>query len=251
MARRNMSSEFSNAPRVRLYEFVADEIEKAITLRKFLPGAKLPSEKNLANQFEVSRTVVREAFKILKERHLITVEDGRGAFVLSPSSSGPTEALSRYINRISPDMDYEALYETRLLIEPENAFIAAERANPKDIEKLNDCMDRLYRFRDDPDKWIQADCEFHAAIAEATNNPYMKVFIETLLDHMVVIFGGGFIFEGAVDATVEMHGLIAENIEAKKPEAAKEMMRKHIEQSREVMRKALNKVTKESFDGDQ
>ena len=58
-----MAEKFSNAPRVRLTDYVSQEIEKAITEKKILPGEKLPSENGLAQQFNVSRTIVREALK--------------------------------------------------------------------------------------------------------------------------------------------------------------------------------------------
>lgn len=241
-----MSKKFNHAPRVRLYEFVADEIESAITGGQFSPGEKLLSENALASQFEVSRTVIREAFKILKERHLITVENGRGVYVLSPTSSGPQEALSRYINRLDLDTSFEPLFEVRLLIEPDNAYQAAQRVNEEDIEKLHSCMDQLRAFSKNPDEWILADLEFHATIARATKNPYMVVFIETLLEHMTVMVGSGFLLEGAIEVAIKSHALITKYISEGNHDKAREEMRNHIIESSKRMGKAMKKLKDQS-----
>lgn len=237
-----METTFEHAPRVTLYEFVADEIEKAITDRKFLPGEKLPSEHGLALQFDVSRTIVREALKILKERKLITVKDGKGAYVLSPTVSGPTQALARYINRLDLDTSYEPLFEIRLLIEPENAFLAAQRADEQDVEVMNACLKKLSEARNDIEKWVEADLEFHTIIARTTKNPYSLVFIETLLEHMDFLVGGGFLLEGAVDASVESHANIFNLIKDRQADQAREAMRIHVLQTRERLTQALQSI---------
>lgn len=234
-----MIEKFSNAPRMRLYEYVSEEIEKAITEKKILPGEKLPSENGLAEQFKVSRTIVREALKILTERKLITVEDGKGAFVLSPTPKQSIQALSRYIARLDMKESYEPLFEIRLMIEPELAYLAALRADENHIHELQKCMEDLKSAQEDPEKWIETDLEFHNIIAESANNPYAIIFIETLLEHMDFLVGSGFLVEGAIEATIDMHEDIFGYIKNREPEKAKEMMREHILQSRERLEQTL------------
>jgi GntR family transcriptional repressor for pyruvate dehydrogenase complex len=238
-----MNASFQQAPRLRLYEYVSEEIEKAIREKQILPGEKLPSENDLAEQFEVSRTIIREALKVLRERRLITVQDGKGAFVLAPTPEESTKALSRYIERLDNRESHEMLFEVRLMIEPELAYLAAKRAEKSHIDRLNKCMRKLKSARENPEKWIETDLEFHKIIAKATRNPYALVFIETLLNHMDFLVGSGFLLDGAIDATIFNHEEIVGSIKAKDSPKAREKMREHILQSQQRLSQALNKFS--------
>lgn len=241
-----MTASFKQAPKIRLYEYVSEEIEKAIRGKQILPGERLPSENDLADQFEVSRTIVREALKILRERRLITVQDGRGAFVLSPTPEASTKALSRYISRLDIQESHEMLFEVRLLLEPELAYLAAERSGKKVIDQLDRCMKELRTFQDDPEKWIETDLKFHKVLAKATRNPYALVFIETLLFHMDFLVGSGFLLDGAIEATIASHEEILEAIRDHNPVEAKERMRQHILNSQERLTEALQKFASQN-----
>jgi len=240
-----MEEKFSNAPRMRLYDYVSEEIEKAITEKKILPGEKLPSENGLAEQFNVSRTIVREALKILTERRLITVEDGKGAFVLSPTPEESIKALSRYVARLDMKESYEPLFEIRLMIEPELAYLAAKRANEGHIDDLRESVENLRSAQDNPEEWIEADLAFHNIIANASNNPYAVVFIETLLEHMDFLVGSGFLVEGAIEATIDFHESVFESIKDGRASEAKEKMREHILISREKLAETLKNLHKD------
>lgn len=238
-----MTANFKQAPKIRLYEYVSEEIESAIRQKQILPGEKLPSENELAEQFDVSRTIVREALKILRERRLITVQDGRGAFVLSPTPEASMKALSRYISRLDIKESHEMLFEVRLLLEPELAYMAAERCTKKGIEQLDHCMNELRTSQNDPEKWIETDLKFHKLLAKTTHNPYALVFIETLLFHMDFLVGSGFLLDGAIQATISSHEEILEAIRERNPEEAKENMRQHILNSQLRLTEALQKFS--------
>lgn len=238
-----MTAKFNQAPKMRLYEYVSDEIENAIREKQILPGEKLPSEHELADQFSVSRTIVREALKILRERRLITVLDGKGAFVLSPTPEESTKALSRYIDRLDLRESHEMLFEVRLMIEPELAFLAAKRSKKSELDKLENCMLALKKARNNPEIWIEKDLKFHKIIAKSTHNPYGIVFIETLLNHMDFLVGSGFLLDGAIEATLFQHEEIMEAIRQKDASKAREKMKEHIKKSQERLSQALNKLS--------
>lgn len=240
-----MENKFSDAPRMRLYEYVSEEIEKAITDKKILPGEKLPSENGLAEQFNVSRTIVREALKILTERRLITVEDGKGAYVLSPTPEESIQALSRYVARLDMKESYEPLFEIRLMIEPELAYLAALRADEEHIKELQESVENLRSAQDNPEKWIEADLSFHNVIANASMNPYAVVLIEILLEHMDFLVGSGFLLEGAIEATIDIHESVYRSIKDGKADEAKNKMRDHIQQSRERLAETLRNLHNE------
>src|SRR5436190_7356616 len=112
---------FEKVERKRLPEQVAGEIEEAIIGGTFGVGSQLPSEQNLADQFGVSRNVVREAFKFLKERGLIEIHNGSGAYVCQPSGEATSNALGRYIRLLGAESSISALYEARRTLESANA----------------------------------------------------------------------------------------------------------------------------------
>lgn len=238
-----MKTDFKHAPKMRLYEYVSEEIENAIREKQILSGERLPSENDLAEQFDVSRTIVREALKILRERRLITVENGKGAFVLSPTPEASTQALSRYIARLDLRESHEMLFEIRLLLEPDLAYLAAHRSTREVLDRLDRCMGKLRGAHDDPEEWIEADLEFHQILAEAARNPYGLVFIETLLNHMHFLVGSGFLLEGAIEATIISHQEILDAIRLQDPEEAKDRMREHIVQSKKRLSQALDKFS--------
>src|SRR5215467_12933360 len=96
---------FTKLKQPRLPEVVAGKIEEAIINGTFSVGSQLPSEQQLADQFGVSRNVVREAFKFLKERGLIEILNGSGAYIRQPSGSATSNALDRYLRLIGADTD--------------------------------------------------------------------------------------------------------------------------------------------------
>src|SRR3954447_11094963 len=107
---------FNKISRKRLPDMVAGEIEEAIIDGTFAIGTQLPSEQQLATQFGVSRNVVREAFKFLKERGLIEILNGSGAYVSQPSSEATSNALGRYIRLLGAQSSIAALYEARRVL---------------------------------------------------------------------------------------------------------------------------------------
>src|SRR5690349_10707602 len=108
---------FKKIERRPLSERVASEIEESIITGTFRVGSQLPSEQRLADQFGVSRNVVREAFKVLRERGLIEIQNGSGAYVRRPDSGITSDALGRYIRLMGAETSIEALYETRRILE--------------------------------------------------------------------------------------------------------------------------------------
>src|SRR5215813_5236055 len=102
---------FKRVERKRLPEVVASQIEEAIIDGTFAVGTQLPSEQQLAEEFGVSRNVVREAFKFLKERGLIEILNGSGAYICQPSSEATSNALGLYIRLSGAGASIAALYE--------------------------------------------------------------------------------------------------------------------------------------------
>lgn len=175
---------FEKIERPRLSQLIAEKLEEAIISGTFETGSRLPSEQALADQFGVSRNVVREAFKVLEERGLIEIITGSGTYVCQPSPHTATDALERYIRLIGADSSIEALAEARRILEGANARLVAQRANEQDLERLAVCLTRMEQHVDSIEEWAEADLDFHLAVAEATHNPFLSVLLEPLVGQL-------------------------------------------------------------------
>lgn len=219
---------FNRIERKRLPEMVADEIEEAIIDGTFVVNTQLPSEQHLATQFGVSRNVVREAFKYLKERGLIEILNGSGAYVLHPSGEATSSALGRYIRLLGAHESIQALYEARRILEGWNARLAAQRATEDDLQVLASCLKRMEAHAGSIEKWSEADLDFHLAVAKSTHNPFLSVLLEPLVDQLRGVIAEGYIVPGAAEGGLRAHIDIYNYIKARDSEGAYTAIIKHL-----------------------
>src|ERR1700726_5022651 len=111
----------------RLYEQIVQQIEESIHEGRLKPGDQLPAERELAQQFGVSRTAVREAMKTLREKGLVEAYAGRGTFVTNETARSMRHTLDRMM-RGGPSEGAVHLVEVREILEPEIAALAAQRS---------------------------------------------------------------------------------------------------------------------------
>ena len=214
--------------RDRLYEQVAEQIQDMIVAASLHPGDKLPSERELAEQLGISRTVVREAIHALSIRGLVKVKPGCGAYVRELSledAAAPFELLLRL--RQTGDT-IANLYEVRLMVETEIAGLAAQRASDEDIAALEMVIAEMEAHTDDPARFAGYDMAFHTALAKATKNDLFTVLMSSignLSQEMILI---SYHAPGAPADGVEHHRTILESIKTHDPEGARHAMRKHV-----------------------
>ena len=198
---------------------------------EFSPDDKLPSEKELAEQFDVSRPIVREALERLRQEDLIYSRQGAGSFVRVKAEQRvlgfpPVETIA----------DIQRCYEFRLTIEPDAAYYAARRRNANAIEKIRQVVDllgdatRQQRHRED------ADFAFHLAITEASNNHYYHSAMQALRTHISVGMKlHGLALMGpspGLQRVFEEHSKIYHAIRDGDSDTASSLMRTHLEGSR-------------------
>lgn len=162
---------YLSTPRVtRAADVIMDQIERLILEGKVRPGQKLPSERSLAEEFDVSRPTVREAIQKLEARGLIQRRHGGGTFVAEHVGSTFIDPMMAMIQR-SPDGTFDIL-ELRFALESVAAWLAADRAT----ERARGNVQRRYHELQvavrshDLHREAKADAEFHLAIAEASQN---------------------------------------------------------------------------------
>lgn len=155
--------------RRKLYQEVADELLEMVRGDDYPPGARIPTETELADMFEVSRTAVREGVKSLVAIGVLETQRGRGTFVRD-AQPGPL----RYFNgpgRTPSLALLQDLLEFRLIVEPETAALAAERRDQSDIGELERCVLVLKEAVVNGVGVKPAeDLGFHLALARATAN---------------------------------------------------------------------------------
>ena len=219
----------------RLYEQIVQQIEGSIRKGELTEGSQLPAERDLAKQFGVSRTAVREAIKALQEKGLVDSLPGRGTFVTSGSSNGMRRSLDRIIKSGEPN-GWAYLVEVREILEPEIAALAAVRAQRQDITAMREALFVMDNAAWESDAYIEADLDFHLALAEAAANPIVLSLIDSIVEllreHRLRIFG----VPGGPERGQQHHRRILESIKRHDPQGARAAMQAHLSQVREDSR---------------
>ena len=137
--------------------------------RRFHPGDKLPNEMELSEELNISRITLREAIRILCTRGLVEIRRGRGTYVISNDPalrSAPCGGEPELT-----DASARNLLEYRLALEPAAAYYAAKRADDKEIRRLEALLEEMDKLAARGQSVIQAERDFHAAIAASGHNP--------------------------------------------------------------------------------
>jgi GntR family transcriptional repressor for pyruvate dehydrogenase complex len=161
---------------------VADAVLRIIHDEELLPGAALPSTADLADRFNVSRTVVREALADLAGRGFVERTQGRESVVAAPGHA-QLEELLRYQIRIN-QIEGRSLIELRQVIEYLSARLAAEHRNDDQVAALEDCVDRMAASTHDLALFYEADIEFHRTIAVASGNLLIPLVLDAFAELM-------------------------------------------------------------------
>jgi GntR family transcriptional regulator, transcriptional repressor for pyruvate dehydrogenase complex len=216
----------------RLYEQIVQQVEESIRRGDLKVGSQLPAERELAQSFGVSRTAVREAVKALHEKGLVEAYAGRGTFITNSSPNGIRQSLDRMVKSGQAD-GFGFLVEVREILEPEIASLAAARAQDADLAMMREAVRVMDAAKSDPDAYIEADLDFHLALAEAAANP----LILSLIDSIVAILReqrmGIFSVQGGSERGQYHHKRILEAIEHRDSGGAREAMKAHLRQVRD------------------
>ena len=216
----------------RLYEQIVQQIEGSIVKGDLKAGDQLPAERELAQRFGVSRTAVREAVKALREKGLVEAYSGRGTFI----TDGTTQAVRQSLDlmaKIGQPEGSTHLAEVRAILEPEIAALAAVRIQEPELTTMREAVAVMDRAGQDPETYIEADLDFHLALAEGAANP----LILSLLDSIVGLLREQrlriFRVPGGPERGQFHHKRILEAIERHDVEKARGAMRAHLLQVRD------------------
>jgi GntR family transcriptional regulator, transcriptional repressor for pyruvate dehydrogenase complex len=216
----------------RLYEQIVEQVEAYIHKGQLKPGDQLPPERELAEQFGVSRTAVREAVKALHEKGLVEAYPGRGTFITSETSNSIRLTFDRLVKADQRDGTLH-LVEVREILEPEIAAMAAKRADKESVEQLREAVQIMESAKHDPEQFIEADLDFHLALAEAAANPLILSLIDSIVGLLREQRMSIFNVDGGSERGQYHHKRILEAIENRDPAGAREAMQSHLRQVRQ------------------
>jgi GntR family transcriptional regulator, transcriptional repressor for pyruvate dehydrogenase complex len=204
------------------------------------PGAKLPSERELAAYFKVARSSLRQALKVLEIMGVITQRIGDGSY-LNRDASAVLHVPMDFLFLLD-DTTIEELADLRLIIEPALAAKAAEHAVSRDIELLQQSIVDLTHSKGDRVKMVASDLLFHRTIFEASGNRVAVRLFHTIHRAMLDMIT---VTSQMVDLkhTVAFHKPILKAIERRDPESAARLMKAHIKDAGKLSnrdRRAIN-----------
>jgi GntR family transcriptional repressor for pyruvate dehydrogenase complex len=210
----------------RLSDKVAEMMLETILSNRLSVGDRLPSERELGEQFGVSRTVVREAVRALVAKGVIEVRSGSGLRVAAVDADSVRESMSLFLR--GGDIDFEKVHEVRSLLEVHLAGLAAERATPEDMASLGEIHAQMVSEASDVESAARDDLEFHRRIALATHNELFLVLMDSIGSALIDIRRSN-LGSGSTPMTLSQHQAILDAIAAGDPAAARVAMAAHLE----------------------
>ncbi len=224
----------------RLYEQIVQQIEESIVKGDLKAGDQLPAERDLAQRFGVSRTAVREAVKALREKGLVEAYSGRGTFITDGTTQAVRQSLDLMVKIGQPEGSTH-LAEVRAILEPEIAALAAVRIQEPELSTMREAVTAMDRAGQDPETYIEADLDFHLALAEGAANP----LILSLLDSIVGLLREQrlriFKVPGGPERGQIHHKRILDAVERHDAEKSREAMRAHLLQVRDDSQTSTSK----------
>ncbi len=226
----------------KIYEEVAETIHNMIRLGQLQPGDKLDSVQQLAANFQVGRSAIREALTALRAMGLIEIRQGEGTYVKAFESEQISFPLSTAI-LMNPE-DTAHLLEVRKILEAGTVFSAAKKRTDIQLQAMEAALEEMRMANGDEELGEKADLEFHLAIAESSQNPLLI----SLMNHVSGLMGETmketrrlwlYSKQTTTDRLHDEHYAIYEAIKAQDPEAARHLMLAHIENVEDILYKYI------------
>jgi GntR family transcriptional regulator, transcriptional repressor for pyruvate dehydrogenase complex len=226
------------ARNLNLADKVVEQLTEAIVSRQIQPGARLPSERDLSERFKVSRTVVREAFRSLAAKGLVrATPGGRGMEVNELGSANVADSM-RLLVRGREDLDYAKVNEVRTVVEVQTAGLAAERARPEDIGRLEGICDAHERALRDGDQAEagEMDFQFHRELLRACDNELLVAMLDSIADVLREVRNQSMSIPHVSEEGLRAHRRILKSVKSGNASSARSAMAEHLAEAERVWR---------------
>lgn len=216
-------------------EIVAREITKQIVSEQLPEGTRLPTEREMLETYQVGRSTLREALRLLESRGVLTVRPGRdgGPVVRRPRASDLGEALTLLMQ--FEGVPFSEVFAARQALEPRLAQMAAENMDEETLSALAECNERMAADLNDRQLFRTENFRFHELVASAAHSPVLELFsaaVESIADGLAFgVVAADFTY-GHRTLALEAHRNLLKAFRARDPEAAEEAMRVHLEEGR-------------------
>lgn len=209
-----------------LTDVVTEKLKKEILGGRYKPGDRLPAERELIEQLQVSRIVVREALRKLEAMGVVAVKRGTGIFVAELNSSASHDGFTSAL-RIQK-VDVPEITRARLILEPVIAESAAENITSDQLQALRENIEKAEQLLRSNVSAHGENIEFHGMVAEATQNRVIRLSIASLM-HLLMDLQKPMKGQLSLDArALSWHKKIFRAFEERQPKKAAELMRQHI-----------------------
>lgn len=212
-----------------LVDRVVRAIEEEILRGRLVVGARLPPEREFSERLGVSRTVVREAVRILTTWGLLETRHGVGTTVRAVTREEVVKPLTLFLQVRGLNVNIQHLYHVRSILEVENAGLAAEQATEEDVRELKRICAEMEKAADDATLFAQKDSEFHRRISETTHNPLLILLLDSVNDMMSEVRRLVANQAGLFERVMPTHNRIIESIVSRDSAGARQAMREHLE----------------------
>jgi GntR family transcriptional repressor for pyruvate dehydrogenase complex len=215
--------------RRKVYEQIAEQLLAQIGSRRLRTGDPLPSERELTESFQVGRSSIREALRMLESQGVITTANG-GAFVVADASN-PLNSSLRLLFALDEQTGMHDLFELRRILDCEAAALAAERRAEAHLASMDEAIAEMEGSLGDggrADSFIEADLRFHLAVAEATGNRMLLHSMQAVRDVVRRALITVYVIPRSPESAVVEHRAIRAAIAAGDTEAARIEMRRHL-----------------------
>jgi GntR family transcriptional repressor for pyruvate dehydrogenase complex len=226
----------------RISQAIVDQIKEAILSKKIKTGDKLPSERQLMEQFETSRVTIREALRTLEYAGILEIKRGTlgGAFVQDPSKKFSANFLQDMFS--TGNIKVSDLTEARMAVEPFSVRVASERIKEGSLEQIrqNILETEENLKKNSPNDARLLNLEFHRIIAQASENPIIFFMIDSIMDIMEKNIISIFLSAQPVESTLHFHEQIYRAIKNHDHGKAEDLMLRHI---RDIQRALSDRKT--------
>jgi GntR family transcriptional repressor for pyruvate dehydrogenase complex len=218
----------------RTFEEAADQIAEKVRTGELRTGDRLPGERSLATQMEISRPTLREAVKVLVEAGVLEVRRGPGGGMYVATDVVPTDLVRHSASlRLA---EIAAVLEARRMLEPQVAQLAAERATEEDFEAMERSIEAMRRIVDGgwhqrhEDRFLQLDVQFHLALARAAGNPTVETLMRILLRQLEIARDMAMHVPLVPEWTIGIHERTLAALRSGEPEEVEAVMDEHLGQ---------------------
>jgi GntR family transcriptional repressor for pyruvate dehydrogenase complex len=228
---------FTTVRKTRVFEGVAQQLQRLIVEGALKPGERLPPERELCARLGVSRGSLRDAIRMLELAGLVVPRQGEGTVVADLSPETVAAPIASILVRKRELL--AELLDVRRMIEPALAARAAERATPEDVARLEDVLRRQDEKVRRGEPTIGEDGEFHYQLALAARNGVVRSVLDVLMQLLRETRTRSLQTPGRPRRSLEGHQRILEAIRRRDPAAAEAAVRRHLEEVEQIVMKKL------------